>query len=157
MDAPLRARLDVHDVMHRYALAVDTKDWAALRSVFTPEITADFRSFGAKAVWSGPADEWVAQVRSTIEGMDATQHLMANHLYTVEGDGARGTSYIQALHVCRNDWGGDTYTVGGHYEVEMARAAGEWRIARYALVCTWHAGDRHVLKAAARRSAAGGA
>tara|TARA_A100001037_G_C14968011_1_gene552403 strand:+ start:92 stop:550 length:459 start_codon:yes stop_codon:yes gene_type:complete len=144
-------RLAVHDVMHRYALGIDTKNWPLLRSVFSDEVTADFRSFGAKSVWSGSAEDWVTQVRSTIEGMDATQHLMSNHLYAVDAESARGTTYIQAVHVCRNDWGGDTYTIGGYYEVEMSSTPSGWRISRYTLQCTWHEGDRHVLRAAARR------
>ena len=154
MDKHPDARWEVHDVMHRYALAIDSKDWTMLRTVFATELTADFRTFGLKSIWSGPADGWVDQVRKTIDGMDATQHLMANHLYQLDGPHARGTSYIQARHVCRNDWGGDTYTVGGHYEVEMVRTDERWVIASYALICTWHEGDRHVLKAAGRRSAA---
>ena len=141
----------MHDVMHQYALGIDTKDWALLRRVFCDEVTADFRSFGAKSVWSGAADDWVTQVRSTIAGMDATQHVMSNHLYTIDGPAARGTTYIQAVHLCRNEWGGDRYTIGGHYEGEMAQRPAGWGICRYTLVCTWHEGDRHVLRAAARR------
>ena len=141
------------EAMHRYALAVDTKDWAALEQVFCPDVTADFRSFGARQVFTGSSTEWVATIRSTLDGMDATQHAMSNHLYAVDGDRANGTTYIQARHVCKNDWGGDTYTVGGHYAVELRLLDNEWRIERYTLHCTWHEGDRHVLKAAARRMA----
>lgn len=142
----------VHSIMHRYALAIDTKDWDALAAVFADEVVADFRSFGAHEIFRGKSSEWVAQVGSTISGMDATQHLMGNHLYEIGADRAEGTTYIQARHVCRNDWGGDVYTVGGHYDVQMARVDGTWKIAEYAINCTWHEGDRHVLKAAARRN-----
>ena len=86
--------------------------------------------------------------------MDAVQHLMGNHLYTIEADQARGTTSIRALHACKNDWGGDTYTVGGHYTVEMVRGPEGWRITHYALQVTWHDGDRHVLRAAARKARA---
>ena len=141
----------VQNVMHRYAFAIDTKDWLLLRDVFCDEVTADFRTFGAKTIWSGAGDDWVAQVRGTIQGMDATQHVMSNHLYEVTDTRAHGTSYIQAVHVCKNEWGGDTYTIGGYYEVEMLKLLGGWRIRNYTLCCTWHQGDRHVLKAAARR------
>lgn len=160
-NASALARLAVHDVMHRYAWAVDSKDWGLLRGCFCSPLRADFRSFGAKAVFSGSAEEWVENVRQTISGMEATQHLMANHLYRLDlgPDGlgrARGTTYIQALHRCRNDWGGDVYTIGGHYQVEMRElpepgsAGTEWRIERYAINVSWHAGDRHVLRAARR-------
>ena len=153
MSNPSDPRTAVHDVMHRYALAVDTKHWHQLVSVFTPTITADFRSFGAREVWDGPASGWVHQVKTTIAGMDATQHTMSNHLYDIKGDLATGTSYIQARHVCNNEWGGNTYIIGGHYEVSMSRVEGAWLISAYTLVCTWHEGNRQVLKAATRRAA----
>lgn len=144
-------RFAVHDVMHRYALAIDTKDWSLLETVFADRVTADFRSFGGKQIFEGSASEWVENVRSTIQGMDATQHLMGNHLYEIDGDNARGTTYIRALHVCKNDWGGDTYTIGGHYSVEMGRDPEGWRIDKYTLHIAWHEGDRHVLRAATRK------
>ena len=143
----------VHDVMHRYALAIDTQRWEDLVSVFAPSITADFRSFGAREVWEGPGAGWVEQVKTTIAGMDATQHAMSNHLYDVESDVATGTTYIQARHVCNNEWGDNTYTIGGHYEVRMVSLDGAWRISAYTLVCTWHEGNRQVLKAAMRKAA----
>ena len=148
----LEDRLMVHDVMHRYALAIDTKNWALLRTVFAESITADFRSFGSKTVFRGSAATWVDMIQSTLQGMDATQHMMGNHLYQIEANRAQGTTYIQARHVCHNNWGGNTYTIGGHYAVDMVREAAAWRIAAYTLHVTWHDGDRHVLRAAARKA-----
>jgi hypothetical protein len=145
-------RLAIHDVMHRYALAIDTKNWTLLETVFADRVTADFRSFGSKQIFEGSAAGWIETIRSTIQGMDATQHMMGNHLYEINGDRARGTTYIRALHVCKNDWGGDTYTVGGHYTVEMGRASAGWRIDKYTLLVTWHNGDRHVLRTAMRKA-----
>jgi len=154
MNAALADRIAVEDVMHRYALAIDSKDWALLERVFADRLTADFRSFGVKNAFEGTRAEWIANVRGTIDGMDATQHMMANHLYDIDGDRATGTTYIRALHVCRNDWGGDRYTIGGYYDVTMARQADGWRITTYALNVTWSEGDRHVLRAATRRGKA---
>jgi hypothetical protein len=145
-------RLAVHDVMHRYALAIDTRNWTLLETVFADQVTADFQSFGSKEIFEGPAARWIDNIRLTIQGMDATQHMMGNHLYEISGDRARGTTYIRALHVCKNDWGDDTYTVGGHYTVEMVRGPEGWRIAKYTLQVTWHNGNRQVLRAALRKT-----
>lgn len=145
-------RIEIHDVMHRYALAIDTKNWPLLERVFANTVVADFRSFGAREVFQGSASDWIASVRTTISGMDATQHLMTNHLYDVVDDLAVGTSYIRAAHICRSEWGGDTYTIGGHYEVKMRRMHEGWRIVEYTLVVTHHEGDRHVLRSANRKA-----
>jgi hypothetical protein len=75
--------------MHRYALAIDTKNWTLLETVFTDPLTADFRSFGSKEIFKGPAAAWIGNIRSTIQGMDATQHMMGNHLYHIDANRAQ--------------------------------------------------------------------
>lgn len=151
------ARLETADVAHAYAAAVDGKDWALLRSVFADEIEADFRSFGARETFRGPADAWVAAVRETIAGMDATQHLMANHRHEFAGpDACVMTSYMRAEHVLINDRGDDSYTVGGHYVWRLTRADGAWRVASYALTVAWARGNRGLLAMARRRAKAQG-
>ena len=145
-------QLAIREVLHRYASALDTKDWSDLAHVFTDEIRADFRTFGVRRAFKGRADDWIAMLQGSLGGMDATQHLMGNHRYQVQRNGrARGTTYLQATHICANALGGDLYTVGGRYDVALRKIEGAWRIASYTLIVTWRSGDRHVLRAAARR------
>ena len=148
----LADQLAIRDVLHRYASALDTKDWPDLHHVFSEEIRADFRAFGVKTIFRGRAEEWIRLMEGSLGGMDTTQHLMANHRYRLQGrQRATGTTYIQATHVCRNDAGGDRYVVGGRYDVTLRKVEGDWRISAYTLHVTWHSGDRHVLRAAAQR------
>src|SRR3546814_15444785 len=72
-------RMETADVAHRYATAIDTKDWALLGAVFADEVEADFRSFGSREVYRGGAPGWVDAIREPIAGMDATPCLLANH------------------------------------------------------------------------------
>ena len=98
----------------------------------------------------------IAAIRETIAGMDATQHLMANHVHVFEGrDRCTLTSYLRAEHFLINDRGDDSYTVGGFYVWRLARGAEGWRAAAYALNVTWSRGNRGLL-AMARRRAKGG-
>ncbi len=151
-DENLADRLAIAEVMYRYALAIDTKDWPALEMVFADRIRADFREFGVREEYQGSSAGWIANIRAGIAGMDATQHMMGNHLYDISGEQATGTTYLRAIHICKNDWGGDSYTIGGHYEVALARGDGGWRINSYKLRVTWSHGNRHVLRAAMRRA-----
>jgi hypothetical protein len=145
-------RMETADVAHRYATAIDRKDWALLRTVFDDEVEADFRSFGAREVYRGPADGWVAAVRDTVAGLDATQHLMANHVQAFAGpDRCALTCYLRAEHVLLNDRGDDLYTIGGYYDWTLVRAADGWRAVAYALTVTWARGNRGVLALARRR------
>ncbi len=141
-------RLELEDVMNRYAASIDLRDWARLRSVFADgEIEADFTSMGVNEVFRGPADRWVDTVRQSISGFDATQHFFANHSVEVDGDRAVDTRYMQARHQVE----GAHYTIGGYYTGHMVRTPGGWRIARYALTVTFADGDRKLMGIAYRR------
>ena len=45
----------ISEVLHRYAMAIDLRDWSLLRERFTDQMQADFRSFGVRDVYKGPA------------------------------------------------------------------------------------------------------
>ncbi len=153
---PLRELMDraeIADVVHRYATAIDQRDWALMSDVFTVDMVADFRSFGVREVFEGPAAEWVALVASTIDGCDATQHMMTNLVHDIRGDAATCTAYMRAEHFLINHRGDDSYTVGGYYTHELVRTDAGWRIAKYTLNVTWSRGNRHVLSLATRRAA----
>lgn len=143
-------RAEISDVLHRYAKAIDTKDWALLATCFTEDLEADFRSFAGKEVVSGRG-RWVEAIRSTIQGMDATQHLTGNHSHQVRGDEASLTAYIQAVHWLRNDRGDTEYTVGGYYDCELVRSPEGWRIRKYRLTVIWARGNRDILRLAQKK------
>jgi hypothetical protein len=149
----LADRAAISDVVHRYATAIDLRDWALLRTCFSDPVEADFTSFGTREVFRGSADDWVAAVRSTIQGLDATQHLTANHVHEISGDSAVCTAYIRARHVFDEADGENSYTIGGYYTWELARQDDGWRASKYAINVTWKSGNRHILKQATRKLA----
>jgi hypothetical protein len=141
-------RVELCELMNRYAAAIDLRDWVRLRSVFADgEIEADFTSMGVREIFRGSADHWVETVRQTIDGFDATQHFFANHSVDIDGDRAVDTRYMQARH----QLDGAHYTVGGYYTSDVTRTAAGWRIARYRLTVTFTDGDRSVMSRAYRR------
>jgi len=149
---PVRSLLDrveLEEVMNRYATSIDLRDWARLRTVFVDGLVeADFTSMGVKQVFRGPTEEWVERVRQTIVGFDATQHFFANHSVEIDGDHAVDTRYMQARH----QFGDAHYTIGGYYTGQMERTATGWRIARYALTVTFSDGDRRLMGLAYRKA-----
>jgi hypothetical protein len=152
MDATARTLLDrveLEELMNRYAASIDLRDWTRLRTVFADgEIEADFISMGVKQVFRGPAEGWVDAVRRTITGFDATQHFFANHSAEVDGDRAVDTRYMQARH----QLGAEHYTIGGYYTSHMVRTREGWRIARYRLTVAFSDGDRRLMGIAYRKS-----
>lgn len=143
-------RAEISDVFHRYALGVDTRDWALFRTCFTDDVEADFTSIWPGLVVKG-ADEWVSRARALVDGLDATQHIITNHTHDIRGDAARCTSYLQAQHVFKNDLGSDHNVLAGYYQYEMVRTPAGWKIQKYSLTITWATGNGAVWDLAAKR------
>ncbi|MEC9344867.1 MAG: nuclear transport factor 2 family protein [Pseudomonadota bacterium] len=146
----LADRMAISDVMHRYATAIDMRDFDLLEQVFDDPVEADFSRFGG-ATYAGERAGWIDQVRKTVSGLTSTQHLTGNHVHRVEGDRAHLTAYLQAMHHLSGARGDPDYLIGGYYEIELARRPAGWRITRYGLTVTWQRGDRDVLRQAMRR------
>lgn len=139
------ARQEVIDVLTRYATALDTRDWALLATCFTVDAVADYRGFG------GRRDGYAAiegGVRSALDGLDSSQHIITNHVVEIDGDRARATSYLHAQHYRKGTDGGDTFTVGATYRDVLVHGQEGWRIAERRLDPSWIAGNRGVFAAA---------
>ncbi len=142
----------IHDLSLRYAEGIDRRDWALYRDCFAPQIRVDFSTFThvPAPVEPVPAEDWVAAVRGTIDGFDATQHLIGNHRITIESPtSAHYTAYIQAQHWLSTD---EWYLVGGWYDNRAEVIDGEWRLTTLVLNQTWDAGDRGLLRVASKRA-----
>ena len=148
-DAAIANMLDERDIVavaFRYCRALDTKDWPALATVFLPDATADLSSgtdlVGLEAI--------VGRIRTALEHLDDSQHLVGNHEVLVDGDAATHRCYLQAQHVRRAATGGPNYLVGGRYEDRLVRTAQGWRIAHRTLTVMWT--DGNVVVAHAERA-----
>ncbi len=140
----------VFDLSLRYAEGIDRRDWSAFRSIFLPEVRVDFSSFTKRPANPDPipVDDWVAAVRSTIDGFPATQHLIGNHRITLDGDRGSYTAYVQAQHwVDRDRW----YLIGGWYSNEVARTDDGWKLASVTINQSWDSGDRGLLREVNRK------
>ena len=123
----------------RYALAIDNHDWATLSNVFVPDATA---WYGAE--YEG-LDAIVTRIRTVLERLDCSQHLLGTHEVTVNGDRATHRCYLHAQHVRRDADGGPHYIVAGRYDDALARTDAGWRIVRRELHVLWTDGNRRVV------------
>lgn len=148
--AEVADRMAVSDIMHRYATAIDTRDFGLLEQVFDDTLEADFSTFGG-ALYAGSRADWIAVMRKTVGGLTTTQHLTGNHVHRIDGDTAHLNAYLQAMHHLSGARGDPDYLIGGYYDIDLARRPAGWRITRYRLTVTWQRGDRDVLRQAAKR------
>lgn len=142
-------RMAVSDVLHRYATAIDTKEFSLLEQVFDEQVETDFTGFGG-AKGSYGRDEWIASVQKTVGGLDATQHLTGNHVHRIDGDRAHLNAYLQALHRFSGAHADPDYIIGGHYDIDLVRRPEGWRICGYKLTVTWERGNRYIMREAAK-------
>jgi len=133
-------RAEISDLLSRYATAVDTRNWPLFRSCFTDDVVCDATSVSPGLLHRG-IEKLLASVQQSVEGLDATQHIITNHTYDIHGDKAKCSSYLHAQHVFRNSFGGGHHTLAGYYDYDMVRTPEGWKIKSYRLTITWGTGD----------------
>jgi hypothetical protein len=140
--ATLLDRQAVVDVCVRYATALDGRDWALLRTCFTPDVEGDYG--GGRLVHGYEAVETMC--RQALEPLAVSQHLLGNFTVEVSGNEASSSCYLQAQHVRPGTPGGDHFSVAGTYTDRLVHAPDGWRIARRRLEVTWTDGNPDVLR-----------
>lgn len=158
MTSELADRLDITDTVVRMGWLLDRRDWDGLRDLFTESVYTDYT-----ALWGGtPREATVEELlstsaqgswRATMDGLEATQHLITNVLVSVIGADATATANVLGVHRLANPHGSALWTVGGTYEFRLVRAAAGWRIRAITYGISWAEGNQQVLFRAAAASA----
>lgn len=138
----LTDRAGIVDTVLAYATAVDTRDWATLRTLFTEDACWEYPASGERQ--SGPA-AIVARITASIERLDATQHLNGNHVATLRGDEADHTCYFHAQHVRRGLPDGEHFLAAGRYDDQLRRTPDGWRFTRRRITSVWTEGNLAVI------------
>ena len=128
---------DIRNVAFRYCRALDTRDWPLLDEVFLPDSTAEL---GSTTTLVG-IDAIRGRIRTALEHLDDSQHLVGNHEIDVVGDSATHRCYLQAQHIRAEATGGPNYIVAGRYEDRLVRTPDGWRIAHRTLTVMWTEGN----------------
>jgi 3-phenylpropionate/cinnamic acid dioxygenase small subunit len=122
----LRDRLEINDLLVRYAWAIDTKDWDALDDVFTPDAHIDYTATGGIAGALADIKPWLAQ---SLAAFPATQHLLANSQVTIEGDTAKArTAVYNPMGAATREGPLHFFFMGGIYADQLVRTTTGWRI-----------------------------
>ncbi|MET1072819.1 MAG: nuclear transport factor 2 family protein [Umezawaea sp.] len=122
-------QLAVHQVLVRYAFALDQQDLAELGSVLTEDATWAFRIADRNDL--GPVTGRAAILAFVREAIDAETDQRRHNLVNVVLRGAdAGTAIAHAyLMLTSNAGGGSGVIATGFYTFRLDHAGGEWRIA----------------------------
>lgn len=122
-------QLAVHQVLARYAFALDQQDVAALETVLTEDATWAFRIAGESDL--GPVVGREAILGFVREAMDAAtdqrRHNLVNVvLHSADADTALVHAYLM---LTSNADGSSSVVATGFYTFRLEHAGGEWRLA----------------------------
>ena len=107
----------------RYFRTMDSKDWAAMRAVFTDDVVMDTTGAGGRLVTG--ADEFMAGLQEVLAGATTVHH---GHMPEIELTSATTATGIWALHdivIWPTGMRLDGY---GHYHETYEKADEVWRI-----------------------------
>lgn len=145
MSQQLQDRLDVIDVCTQMVWSTDRRQWDRLAEVFTDEVAVDYTSLAGGTPGPVGRNELVDSWRQLLGAMTATQHLVSNHLVTVDGDTATCTAQFQATHIAEMPHGENHWILGGHYRYGLTRADQGWRIRELTMTGAWSSGNQAIL------------
>ena len=130
-EAEIADRLALRELVDRYALIPDDRNYALIDRVFSED-----------AVLVGPGFELTGreQIRKgmrSIEQYSATLHAVHNQLVEIHDDEAQGTTYCVANHL--HEVAGQLFKLdwGIRYHDQYRRGPDGWRIAQRRLELVW--------------------
>jgi ketosteroid isomerase-like protein len=128
----LQDRMDITDVLYRYASTIDRFDLAGLRSVLSDDVWAQYGN--AEPISGGDAVEsWIGEAIADVVWQ---HHLLSVYHVEVDGDRASALVYHTSHQVFEDDPETAKLLVG-RYDCELRRESDGWRISRLVLEILW--------------------
>jgi 3-phenylpropionate/cinnamic acid dioxygenase small subunit len=119
-------RIEIDDLLTRYATALDAKDWDLFATCFTPDAFIDYTGAGGIKGTLPEVCRWLADVMARFP---MTQHLVTNRAVRIDGDTAVCRSCLfNPMGVPDGD-GMMVFLEGGYYRDKLVRTPAGWRIA----------------------------
>ena len=131
----LEDRFAISDVMSSYALALDTKDYPLLRSLFAVDVevmmTFDSNSPDVGEIKLIGIEAWIEFVEKALDGTRASQHLLGNPAISLNGEKAIVRTDLQATEYYKDPNEPKT-TLWGVYETHMVKDK-KWKITKHTI------------------------
>jgi hypothetical protein len=138
-------RADILETVTWYFMAIDRRDFATLRRVFTPDVEAVFEGVRVAggierllAFVTGASD---VSLPVDVVDLQLSMHFIGNHVATIDGENARTETYALAHLVDRPGGEPRMRTRGLRYVDALVRTSEGWRIAKREHLCDWMRDD----------------
>jgi hypothetical protein len=132
-------RLELDDLLTRYANAIDQGRWDDMVELFTDDGVWDLSNCGGIRGTPAEVAAWVAE---RVVGFDVNQHFIVNRDIRVDGDSATGRSYFWNVMSRPGPDGAPQFlSTGGYYFDRYRRTPDGWRIEERGEELTWFQGE----------------
>lgn len=140
-DPRLQDQLAITHTIQQIARAYDLKRHEEiLPQVFEPDARQHYYLMGQFVDFSMPGG--IAAVKRYHDRCYATQHVVSPPVIEFDGDLARTTSAVHAIHVqIRHDGTSQSWILGGYYHDVLARHGDGWRIRERVAKATHESGE----------------
>ncbi len=120
-------RIQINDLLTRYTVAIDTKDWNLLDTCFTPDAQVDYTTSGGIKGAYPEVRKWLEKA---LAAFSMTQHFISNSTVEIDGDKATARTYvINPMGFPKEDGSLHIFTVGAYYNDKLVCTDEGWRIA----------------------------
>ena len=118
-------RMEIDDLLARYARAIDSGEWDRLDEVFTPDAFIDYTATGGIAGGYADVKKWLAE---TLPMFPRRQHIIAQKEIYVVGDAAALSAYfLNPMVYHKEDGTEELWEFGGLYRHKLVRTQVGWR------------------------------
>jgi 3-phenylpropionate/cinnamic acid dioxygenase small subunit len=119
-------RIEINDLLVRYTMAIDQKDWALLDQCFTADAHLDYTSAGGIA---GDYPKVRAWLEKALAPFAMTVHYITNSTVKLAGNSATArTAVLNPMGFQQEDGSMHQFTVGAYYNDKLVRTTDGWRI-----------------------------
>lgn len=124
-DIDIRAladKIEIRELLTRYATGVDNQDWDLWKTVFTEDATLDYSDVGGPIGDRDEVGEWLA---TSLAFLPMMQHLISNLEIDLDGDRAQVKAmFFNPMRLPGMD---ELSACGGWYHHDLVRTDDGWR------------------------------
>ena len=133
-DLSTKDRLDIIDVINKYAHAVDEKDYVLFKTLFIEDVETKFvfdpSFFGGETIIIKGIDDYMEYIIESGSLFRSSQHLIGNSLITSKGDTVKVKSNLNSRGYYKDDIN-RSVSLWGYYETYLKKMEGNWKIVRH--------------------------
>ena len=133
-DLSAKDRLDIIDIINKYAHAVDEKDYVLFKTLFIKDVETKFvfdpSFFGGETIIIKGIDDYMEYIIESGSLFRSSQHLIGNSLITSKGDTVKVKSNLNSRGYYKDDIN-RSVSLWGYYETYLKKMEGNWKIVRH--------------------------